>query len=204
MINFNADEIIKTWPYNLSMAIVEDIDEAFMCTLPGIHKALDTINPDILEVMVLYFRDGVTYQKISELKGCSREGVRQKVRKGLRCLRHPSRYSLIYTVSRPTYLKAVKENAALKGKLQRYEIQLKTENADKELENIPIEDLDLSVRSYNCLKRAGIDNLKQLLAKDADDLFRIRNLGMTSLREIKEKVAKFGATIKSSSDSNQT
>ena len=196
MIDFNADEIIKIWPYNLSMAIVEDIDKAFMCTLPGICKALNTIPPDALEMIILYFKDGMTYQRIAELNGCSREGVRQKVKKGLHCLKHPLRYNMIYTVSIPTHFKVVKENAALKGKIRKYEIQLNTKNADKELENISIEDLDLSVRSYNCLKRAGIDNLKQLLAKDEDDLYRIKNLGMTSLREIKEKVAKFGATIK--------
>lgn len=52
----------------------------------------------------------------------------------------------------------------------------------------PIEELDLSVRSYNCLKRHGIDTLGQLEALNEEDLYRIRNIGKRSVEEIIEKV----------------
>ncbi|MDO8886035.1 DNA-directed RNA polymerase subunit alpha [Candidatus Oleimmundimicrobium sp.] len=55
----------------------------------------------------------------------------------------------------------------------------------------PIEDLDLSVRSYNCLKRQGISTLQQLSKCTENDLINIRNFGAKSIQEIKEKLASF-------------
>jgi DNA-directed RNA polymerase subunit alpha len=53
---------------------------------------------------------------------------------------------------------------------------------------IEIEELDLSIRSFNCLKRAGIHCIMDILKLDFDDVCRIRNLGSRSVREIEEKV----------------
>lgn len=52
-----------------------------------------------------------------------------------------------------------------------------------------IEDLDLSVRSYNCLKRAGIQTVEELTQKSEEEMMRVRNLGKKSLKEVKEKLA---------------
>ena len=51
-----------------------------------------------------------------------------------------------------------------------------------------IEDLDLSVRSYNCLKRAGINTVSELVQKSEDDMMKVRNLGRKSLEEVKKKL----------------
>lgn len=51
-----------------------------------------------------------------------------------------------------------------------------------------IEELDLSVRAYNCLRRARIDTVEQLQQLSDDDLLRIRNMGASTVREIREKV----------------
>ena len=51
-----------------------------------------------------------------------------------------------------------------------------------------IEDLDLSVRSYNCLKRAGIQTVDELTQKTEDEMMRVRNLGKKSLKEVKDKL----------------
>ena len=51
-----------------------------------------------------------------------------------------------------------------------------------------IEDLDLSVRSYNCLKRAGIQTVEELTQKTEDEMMRVRNLGKKSLKEVKDKI----------------
>ena len=51
-----------------------------------------------------------------------------------------------------------------------------------------IEDLDLSVRSYNCLKRAGINNVSELVQKSEDDMMKVRNLGRKSMEEVKKKL----------------
>lgn len=52
-----------------------------------------------------------------------------------------------------------------------------------------IEELDLSVRAYNCLKRARIDTVEQLQQLSDDDLLRFRNMGVSTLKEIRQKVA---------------
>jgi len=55
--------------------------------------------------------------------------------------------------------------------------------------DIPVDELDLSVRSYNCLKRAGITKISELLQKTEDEIMNMRNLGKKSVDEIKEKLA---------------
>ena len=60
-----------------------------------------------------------------------------------------------------------------------------------------IEDLDLSVRSYNCLKRAGIQTVEELTQKTEDEMMRVRNLGKKSLKEVKDKILEHGLSFKS-------
>lgn len=60
-----------------------------------------------------------------------------------------------------------------------------------------IEDLDLSVRSYNCVKRAGIQTVEELTQKTEDEMMRVRNLGKKSLKEVKDKIYELGLSFKS-------
>ena len=64
-----------------------------------------------------------------------------------------------------------------------------------ELEN-QIEDLDLSVRSYNCLKRAGIHSVRQLVEYSENDLLNIRNFGAKSIEEVKDKLQSMDLSLK--------
>ena len=59
-----------------------------------------------------------------------------------------------------------------------------------------IEDLDLSVRSYNCLKRAGIHSVRQLVEFSENDLLNIRNFGVKSIEEVKDKLETMGLSLK--------
>ncbi|RJQ53584.1 MAG: DNA-directed RNA polymerase subunit alpha [Actinobacteria bacterium] len=68
---------------------------------------------------------------------------------------------------------------------------------DKTLD-APIEDLELSVRSYNCLKRQGINTLEQLVQQSEADLLNIRNFGAKSIEEVKDRLAQLGLGLKSS------
>lgn len=65
------------------------------------------------------------------------------------------------------------------------------EKKDIDLSSIPIEELELSVRAFNCLKRADINTLDQLVEKSVDELGRVRNLGKKSIDEIVEKLAAY-------------
>ena len=64
------------------------------------------------------------------------------------------------------------------------------------VENIPIEDLDFSVRTYNCLKRAGKNSVGDLLEMTYTRLFLIRNLGRRSANEVKDKLESMGLKLK--------
>ncbi|QVK01752.1 DNA-directed RNA polymerase subunit alpha [Mycoplasma mycoides subsp. capri] len=68
---------------------------------------------------------------------------------------------------------------------------------DKELDRT-VEELDFTQRSLNCLKRAGINTLRELVSKNEDEIGSIRNLGRKSLKEIKDKVASLGLAFRQS------
>ncbi len=70
-----------------------------------------------------------------------------------------------------------------------------TEEDNAELDK-QIEDLDLSVRSYNCLKRAGIHSVRQLVEFSENDLLNIRNFGVKSIEEVKDKLESMGLSLK--------
>ena len=59
-----------------------------------------------------------------------------------------------------------------------------------------VEELELSVRSYNCLKRAGIHSVRQLIDFSENDLFNIRNFGAKSIEEVKDKLHSMGLSLK--------
>ena len=61
---------------------------------------------------------------------------------------------------------------------------------------MPIEELDLSVRSFNCLKRAGIDTVGDLINRTEEDMIKVRNLGRKSLDEVIQKVHSLGLELK--------
>ena len=63
-----------------------------------------------------------------------------------------------------------------------------------------IEDLELSVRSYNCLKRAGITTVEELTQKTEEEMIHVRNLGKKSLKEVKDKIYSLGLSFRSSND----
>ncbi len=74
------------------------------------------------------------------------------------------------------------------------------EKAETQIDNIlemTIEELDLSVRSFNCLKRANINTVEDLISKTEEDMMKVRNLGRKSLEEVINKLAMMGLTLAS-------
>ena len=77
------------------------------------------------------------------------------------------------------------------------EIMVESKETVKEkVLEMTIEDLELSVRSFNCLKRAGIDTVEDLVNKTTDDMIKVRNLGKKSLEEVIQKLESLGLTLK--------
>ena len=71
----------------------------------------------------------------------------------------------------------------------------KTEGKD-----VSIDELELSVRSYNCLKRAGINTVKELCNKTPEEMMKVRNLGRKSLDEVLNKLADLGYSLRTTSE----
>ena len=81
------------------------------------------------------------------------------------------------------------------------EIMVEKEESKKEkVLELSIEELDLSVRSYNCLKRAGINTVEDLANKTEDDMMKVRNLGRKSLEEVLGKMAELGLALSPSDE----
>ena len=78
-----------------------------------------------------------------------------------------------------------------KASVSDYMIETEDDTQNRKLE-MTIDELDLSVRSYNCLKRAGLNTVAELANKSEEDIIKVRNLGRKSLKEIKEKLEALG------------
>ena len=74
------------------------------------------------------------------------------------------------------------------------------EDKVQKLLEMSVEDMDLSVRSYNCLKRAGINAVQDLINKTEDDMLKVKNLGRKSLDEVINKLASLGLSLKNIED----
>lgn len=86
---------------------------------------------------------------------------------------------------------------SLTDEAQNAEIMVEKEEDQKEkVLEMTIEELDLSVRSYNCLKRAGINTVQELANKSEEDMMKVRNLGRKSLEEVKFKLDELGLGLR--------
>ena len=75
------------------------------------------------------------------------------------------------------------------------------EDTEKEkVLEMTIEELDLSVRAFNCLKRAGVDTVADLISKSQEDMMKVRNLGKKSLEEVLNKLDELGFALSSDED----
>lgn len=143
-----------------------------------------TLTPREGEILILRF--GLSGNPPLGLDECgnqfyvTRERIRQIEAKTLRKLHHPSRARMVR--------KFFPEFPDLAPKPTEY-------HSDNPVDKITIEDLDLSIRAYNCLKRANIDYLGQLRQLSQSDLRKIRNLGDRPATEVLGKLAMLGITL---------
>ncbi len=83
------------------------------------------------------------------------------------------------------------------------EVEITSDRKEEDLERIfemTIEELDLSVRSYNCLKRAGINTVGELVRKPEEEMMKVRNLGKKSLEEVEQKLKELGLGFQESGE----
>jgi DNA-directed RNA polymerase subunit alpha len=79
-------------------------------------------------------------------------------------------------------------------------MEKKEETGKEKALEMTIEELDLSVRAFNCLKRAGVNTVQDLVYKSPEEMMKVRNLGKKSLEEVIAKLASLGFNLNSEED----
>ena len=139
-------------------------------------------------VLDFRYKEGLTYEEIGKRECVTRERIRQIHAKSLRKLRHPGRLNYLkYGVSGVIARQTESAREAALASLPKLDIKP---------EDITLEELELSVRSYNCLKRAGMNTLHDVAEMTFDELCNVRNLGKRSIDEICAALTNFGIRLK--------
>ena len=171
--------------------------------------------------LMAYYKDVRDLEDIGKSLDVTRERIRQIIGKAIRKLKHPTnrdmllqgkdKFELISINEKEEIIKEFKEKIGYDliiewiGNHEITEelldvchsiINTYNNNKPKGKEETPIEDLDLSVRSYNCLKRWGINTLKDLTSMTRDGMMKVRNLGRKSLKEVESKLKEIGLSFK--------
>jgi hypothetical protein len=203
-----VQNLIGIYPFNLARAIFQSEEDALKIYLPGLSLALATLNEREQDVLKRRFSEKLTLRAVGKIHGLTQERARQIEAKALRKLRMPSLKNMFVAVP----LTEIKEQNIEYQKLSREHELLATafemltaKKADPEVVvplaemavtmQTPISDLDLSVRSFNCLKRAGKNTLRDIVEMTEDDLLQIRNLGRKSAEEIIGKIKSYGLDL---------
>lgn len=134
------------------------------------------------------YKEGLTYEEIGKRECVTRERIRQINAKALRKLHHPGRLGYLkYGVSGVIARETESARKAALASLPKPDIPES---------DIPLEELDLSLRSYNCLKRAGINSLRELSEMTYDQLCNVRNFGKKSAKEISCMLTRHGLSFR--------
>jgi RNA polymerase sigma factor (sigma-70 family) len=169
----------------------------------NLKLVFETLQEREVRIFSWYYVDGLTLEAIGLRENITRERVRQIVNKTVRKIRYKERLKMLRYGKE--YLELCDDIGKLNAQLMQVKLQLieKITNPetieisnDEVISYFTIESLDLSVRSFNCLKRVGINTLGELMNQTIEDLLKIRNMGRKSLREIITKLEEKGLMLK--------
>ena len=218
------DITMSSWPQNLMEDL--EIEPAEPLELLGqagnieVAMLMSNMPDNEKECIRMRYMQGMTYQEMAKKFGKSHERVRQVTHRALRRLRHPRlagviRHGVMWYIDQRVQERAEMLVAETKAKLEAdyqkkveeiassYEAAMKARDESREAKvaAMSIEELDLSVRAYNCVKRAlwnqvgaSCDTVGDLITKfpTYDDACKIRNMGAKSLKEVSEKLRELG------------
>lgn len=188
-------EPIKLWPHNLYYAVFGKYYPLPENWEAEIEHILNLLTEREREFLTMRYRYGLTLQSIGDSAGLTKERVRQIISKILVRLRKRD-LSLILLYGRGNYPAEKEEQDEEERQRYLQRIAAKYGEGSPELEaaknfsQYSIEDLNLSVRTKNCLIKCGYEYLDELLPFDEDRLLKIRNFGVGSLNEIKLMMTK--------------
>lgn len=197
----NKEFLIKLYGYGLSDENIERALQTFE------NVSLEILTPRENRVLELRYIENKTLEKSGKELGITRERVRQIECKAIHKLQTPRATTKIFTNDLDREIERLRlEKEEIAQKLRKQivvlnqflnGINIETEDL-KEINPIleaPIGYLDLSIRSRNCLLRANIKTVGELTNVPIQDLMRIRNLGLKSLKEIIDKVHEKGLSF---------
>ena len=203
---------VFSWPYNLIESIYMTEGNADVeFDEDGLEEAISTLQPRETEAINLRFREELSLSSVATALGLSTERARQVIAKACRKLRHPARMKIIrYGSKNAEKMKELveRERAIQKKEEELYAREKRIEEAEKLVEpeklerlkqsderkpslQIPIEEMDLSVRAYNALRRAGCVTVADVCERtESGKLLKTRNLGRKAAEEILGRLAK--------------
>ncbi len=209
------ESAIAPWPYNL----IDDIFGSRKQTLTdapaypltqdqedGLAKVLEDLTERERSMIFAYYRDNKTLEQIAVEYDLTRNRVHQIIVHGIRKMMYFARSVYIaHGIRGCGLMQREKRLEQRERELDRWERKLNIkeriigsqsrpeENHQRTAASILIEDLELSVRSYNCLKRASLNTVEAVLRSFKDDaILRVRNLGKKSVAEIIEHLCRLG------------
>lgn len=200
------------YPYNLLACMGDMPKELDADRMHGLTHALSTLTEREQQLIQQYYEDGLTLEDCGKLHHVTRERIREILAKAVRKLCHPSRRRYItdgYAIASGELEREYRgrldaEYARLRAiydaKIAELQAAIDNPVLPPPPVNPALEDMELSVRSYNVLKRARKDTLDDVAAMTVDELTHVRNLGRKSLQEIIEKVHAYGKQMKDEVD----
>ena len=219
------EDVTGRYPYNLAYAVFlpswerkseEQIKEAkqkvYSVYIPGLIEAMSDLTDREQKVLKLRYKHYLTLEQCGYHFNVTRERIRQVEAKALRKLRNPhvSKHWVLDTMdkAREAQEKLSRlelENIRLKNFIESHltDVKIPCDNERKEdsVSDISIDDLELSVRSFNCLRRAGINTIGDLDGFTVERFMKIRNLGRKSMGEVITRLKEYGIEIKSENES---
>lgn len=195
------------YPYNLLDEVIRGRWEPVLNAdqEAGLEHVLSTLTEREQQAIAEYFGNGGTLESTAKLWNVTKERARQIIAKAVRKLRHPMRFKIIkYGLDGWNRRKAIEQEDLMLDEQEamlihrRAIVEQLIEEKQEIKREITIEDMQLSVRTYNCLGRAGIRTLNDLMKYTKENgysgLCRIRNLGRKSLSEIFRKMEELTGT----------
>lgn len=199
------------YPYNLLSVLIEEDWKKPLTEdqEAGLEKVLGELTERERTCLVYYYRDELTLDNIAYIYSVTKERIRQIVAKALRKLRNPKRFRYISKgltslelenelrkeEMKKRHLKAlIKQNCKLEEEAKLKLGDFDTEKLD--VLDMTLNDMNFSVRTYNCLKRDNISTLRDILDHSPEELMKVRNLGRKSLNEIIDYVHSLGFKLK--------
>ena len=203
----NKQIFIKEYPYNLIYAVVKNNSLAFPVTskeniILGLEYVLSKLEKHDVQFLRDRYEAGKPLEEVCANFALSEEDAKEWEQRIFKKLRRPTRWGYIqfgiegYVKNR---IVEIKQEAYHEGYVDGYQKGLQDgpsgdvgKNLPEHILNMPIEVMGLTTHAYNCLLRRHCERVRDVIALNEDDIYRIRNMGKVTARIIAEKLRELG------------